>query len=57
VLHLATGDAFRAAGRSAEALAAYEAALRVDPLHLEALKRWHALRVGMRASAASAAHR
>jgi serine/threonine-protein kinase len=57
VLHLATGDAFRAAGRSSEALAAYEAALRVDPLHLEALKRWNALRVGMRASAAPASRR
>jgi tRNA A-37 threonylcarbamoyl transferase component Bud32 len=57
VLHLASGDAFRAAGRLSEALSAYEAALRVDPLHLEALKRWHALRVGIRTSAASAADR
>ncbi len=57
VLHLASGDAFLAAGRSAEALAAYEAALRVDPLHLEALKRWNALRVRLRSSASPAARR
>ncbi|HEX8438356.1 protein kinase domain-containing protein [Archangium sp.] len=57
VLHLASGDAFRAAGRSTEALAAYEAALRVDPLHLEALKRWNALRARMRAGAVTASHR
>ncbi|WNG54363.1 protein kinase [Archangium gephyra] len=54
VLHLASGDAFRSAGRLPEALAAYEAALRVDPLHLEALKCWHALRVRMRGHAAPA---
>ncbi|WP_233261842.1 serine/threonine-protein kinase [Vitiosangium sp. GDMCC 1.1324] len=57
VLHVASGDAFRTAGRLAEALASYEAALRVDPLHLETLKRWHALRVRMRSHATSATHR
>ncbi|WP_257457427.1 protein kinase domain-containing protein [Archangium lipolyticum] len=57
VLHLASGDAFRAAGRFPEALASYEAALKVDPLHLEALKRWHALRVRLRAGANPAAAR
>ncbi len=57
VLHLASGDAFRSANRLTEALSSYEAALRVDPLHLEALKRWHGLRVRMRSSAAPTAHR
>jgi serine/threonine-protein kinase len=57
VLHLASGDAFRAAGRLPEALSSYEAALRVDPLHLEALRRWHALRVRMRTSAMPSADR
>ncbi len=57
VLHLASGDAFRSANRLSEALSSYEAALRVDPLHLEALKRWHGLRVRMRSSAAPTAHR
>ncbi|MCY1073892.1 protein kinase domain-containing protein [Archangium lansingense] len=54
LLHLASGDAFRSAGRLSEALSAYEAALRVDPLHLEALKRWHALRARMRGHASPA---
>ena len=57
LLHLASGDAFQSAGRLSEALSSYEAAVRVDPLHLEALKRWHGLRVRMRGHAASAAHR
>jgi tRNA A-37 threonylcarbamoyl transferase component Bud32 len=57
VLHLATGDAFRSAGRLPEALASYEAALRADPLHLETLKRWHALRLRMRGHATPATHR
>jgi serine/threonine-protein kinase len=56
-LHLATGDAFLKAERPAEALEAYEAALRADPLHLEALKRWQAVRVRLRAGAAPSAHR
>jgi eukaryotic-like serine/threonine-protein kinase len=43
-LHLATGDAFAAQAKFLEALASYEAALRADPLHLEALKRWRTLR-------------
>jgi serine/threonine protein kinase len=49
-LHLATGDAFAAQGKLTEALTSYEAALRADPLHLEALKRWRSLRVRMRSS-------
>jgi serine/threonine-protein kinase len=57
VLHLATADAFRTADRLPEALASYEAALRVDPLHLETLKRWHALRLRMRGHATPTAHR
>ncbi|WNG52253.1 protein kinase [Archangium minus] len=56
-LHLASGDAFRAANRLNEALASYEAALRVDPLHLEALRRWHALRVRLRSNASPVTHR
>jgi len=57
LLHLASGDAFHSANRLTEALSSYEAALRVDPLHLEALKRWHGLRVKMRSSAVPTAHR
>jgi serine/threonine-protein kinase len=49
-VHLTSGDAFLAANRSLEALAAYEAALRVDPLSLEALKRWRSLRARLRAN-------
>jgi serine/threonine-protein kinase len=51
-LHIATGDAFAAQGKFSEALDSYEAALRVDPLHLEALKRWRSLRAKVRAAAA-----
>lgn len=54
LLHLASGDAFASAGRYEEALEAYTAALRVDPLHLEALKRWYRLR---RRGGAAPAHR
>ncbi len=49
VLHLTTGKAYLAARRPTEALAAFEAALRVDPLHLEALRSWHSLRSRLRA--------
>jgi serine/threonine protein kinase len=57
VLHLATANVFRTADQLPEALASYEAALRVDPLHLETLKRWHALRLRMRGHAMPTAHR
>ena len=57
VLHLASAEAFQSKGRLPEALASYEAAVRVDPLHLEALKGWHACRARMRAPAPAAAHR
>jgi serine/threonine-protein kinase len=49
-LHMATGAAFAAQGKLQEALAAYEAALRADPLHLEALKAWRSLRARVRAT-------
>jgi tRNA A-37 threonylcarbamoyl transferase component Bud32 len=49
-LHMATGAAFAAQGKLPEALASYEAALRVDPLHLEALKAWRLLRARVRAT-------
>ncbi len=52
-LHMATGAAFVAQGKLPEALAAYEAALRVDPLHLEALKAWRSLRARVRTTPAS----
>ncbi|MBM7119367.1 serine/threonine-protein kinase [Archangium primigenium] len=51
VLHMASAESFVSASRFPEALACYEAALRADPLHLEALKRWHALRARMRGDA------
>ncbi len=35
-------------GQLGEALAAYEAAVRLDPLDLEGLKRWRSLRVRLR---------
>jgi serine/threonine-protein kinase len=54
-LHLATGDAFAAQGKLSEALDSYEAALRVDPLHLEALKRWRSLRARLRGAGAAVA--
>jgi tRNA A-37 threonylcarbamoyl transferase component Bud32/tetratricopeptide (TPR) repeat protein len=57
LLHMASGEAFLSAGRMSEALACYEAALRADPLHLEALKRWHALQARIRHSAEVAASR
>jgi serine/threonine-protein kinase len=49
-IHLATGNAFAAQGKLAEALVAYEAALRVDPLHLEALKRWRSMRARLQST-------
>ncbi len=55
LIHLTTGDAFLKADQPNEALASYEAALKADPLHLEALKRWHSLRVKLRNSGAGAA--
>jgi serine/threonine-protein kinase len=57
LLHIASGEAYLSAGRMSEALACYEAALRVDPLHLEALKRWTALQARMRHSAEVTASR
>ena len=57
VLHMASAEAFASAGRLSEALACYEAALRADPLCLEALKRWHALRSRMRGDAMGASSR
>ncbi|ATB30691.1 serine/threonine-protein kinase [Melittangium boletus] len=57
VLHMASAEAFMSAGRIPEALTCYEAALRADPLHLEALKRWHALRSRMRGDAMEASSR
>ena len=51
-LHLATGNAYAAQGKLEEALRAYEAALRVDPLHLEALKRWRSMRTRVRGAVA-----
>jgi hypothetical protein len=53
-IHLVTGDTFAAQGRFTEALVAYEAALRLDPLHLEALKRWSSLRARLRGSSCAA---
>jgi tRNA A-37 threonylcarbamoyl transferase component Bud32 len=51
ILHLATGNAFAAQGKLEEALRSYESALRVDPLHLEALKRWRTMRARLRSAA------
>lgn len=53
-IHLKTGDAFAAQGKLTEALVAYGAALRVDPLHLEALKRWRSLRARLRTASGPA---
>ncbi|MBJ6760146.1 protein kinase [Myxococcaceae bacterium JPH2] len=47
-VHRLSGDALASVGRYAEALAAYEQALRVDPLDLEGLKRWRALKSRLR---------
>ncbi|MBN1203741.1 MAG: protein kinase [Myxococcaceae bacterium] len=47
-LHLITGDAFATQGKLEEARVAYEAALRVDPLNLDVLKRWRTLRGRLR---------
>jgi serine/threonine-protein kinase len=55
LIHLTTGDAFLKADQPNEALASYEAALKADPLHLEALKRWHTLRVKLRGGTTGAA--
>lgn len=51
-LYLATGLAFAAQGELHQALEAYEQALRIDPLHLEALKRWRMLRAQLRGTPA-----
>ncbi len=47
-VHRLSGDALASVGRLEEALAAYESALRVDPLDLEGLKRWRSLRARLR---------
>jgi serine/threonine-protein kinase len=47
-VHRLSGDALASVGRLEEALAAYEASVRVDPLDLEGLKRWRALRARLR---------
>ncbi|MBZ4395751.1 protein kinase [Myxococcus sp. MISCRS1] len=43
-----SGDALSSVGRLQEALAAYEQAVRMDPLDLEGLKRWRMLRARLR---------
>ena len=43
-----SGDALSSVGRLQEALAAYEQAVRMDPLDLDGLKRWRALRARLR---------
>ena len=43
-----SGDALASVGRLDEALAAYESAVRTDPLDLEGLKRWRSLRARVR---------
>jgi serine/threonine-protein kinase len=43
-----SGDALASVGRLEEALAAYESAVRTDPLDLEGLKRWRSLRARLR---------
>jgi eukaryotic-like serine/threonine-protein kinase len=50
LLHMVTGASFAAQGKLSEALASYEAALKVDPLNLEALKIWRSLRNRVRAT-------
>ncbi|MFP2902291.1 serine/threonine protein kinase, partial [Corallococcus sp. 4LFB] len=51
-VHRLSGDALASVGRLEEALAAYELAVRADPLDLEGLKRWRFLRARVRGSAA-----
>ncbi|MCY1046449.1 protein kinase [Corallococcus sp. bb12-1] len=51
-VHRLSGDALASVGRLEEALAAYEQAVRADPLDLEGLKRWRFLRARVRGSAA-----
>ncbi|WP_233278154.1 protein kinase domain-containing protein [Myxococcus stipitatus] len=48
VVQRLSGDALASVGRLEEALAAYEQAVRMDPLDLEGLKRWRSLRVRIR---------
>ena len=47
-VHRLSGDALASVGRLEEALAAYESAVRTDPLDLEGLKRWRSLRARLR---------
>ncbi|MBZ4418683.1 serine/threonine protein kinase [Myxococcus sp. RHST-1-4] len=47
-VHRLSGDALASVGRMEEALAAYESAVRTDPLDLEGLKRWRSLRARLR---------
>ncbi|WP_235685636.1 MULTISPECIES: serine/threonine-protein kinase [Corallococcus] len=49
-VHRLSGDALASVGRLEEALAAYELAVRADPLDLEGLKRWRFLRARVRGS-------
>ncbi|RKH43356.1 serine/threonine-protein kinase [Corallococcus sicarius] len=49
-VHRLSGDALASVGRLEEALAAYEQAVRADPLDLEGLKRWRFLRARVRGS-------
>ncbi|WP_208723171.1 serine/threonine-protein kinase [Corallococcus llansteffanensis] len=51
-VHRLSGDALASVGRLEEALAAYEQAVRADPLDLEGLKRWRFLRARVRGSTA-----
>ncbi|MCY1017260.1 serine/threonine-protein kinase [Pyxidicoccus sp. MSG2] len=47
-VHRLSGDALASVGRLQEAFAAYESAVRLDPLDLEGLKRWRSLRARLR---------
>jgi serine/threonine-protein kinase len=51
-VHRLSGDALASVGRYTEALASYEQALRLDPLDLDGLKRWRALRAKVRGTPA-----
>ncbi|MCP3136121.1 protein kinase domain-containing protein [Pyxidicoccus xibeiensis] len=51
-VHRLSGDALASVGRLQEAYTAYEAAVRLDPLDLEGLKRWRSLRARLRATPA-----